>query len=39
MATINIPTSTNTININENTDKTLNYNMIIPTEVCSMSYN
>ena len=35
MTTVNITTSTGAININNNTDKTINPNIYIPTKVCS----
>ena len=34
MTTVNITTSTGTININNNTDQTINPNMYITTKVC-----
>ena len=35
MTLVNITTSTTTININNNTNKIINYNIYIPTKVCS----
>ena len=35
MTTVNITTSTDTININNNTDQTINPNMYIPTKACN----
>ena len=34
MTTFNITTYTGAININNNTDQTINLNMYIPTKVC-----
>ena len=35
MTTVNITTSTGAININNNTDQTINPNIYIPTKVCN----
>ena len=38
MTTVNITTSTGTININNNTDQTINPNRYIPTKVCKICH-